>query len=485
MKNKIAVRLILYFACAMLLFSVMIGGIFVWMFDRHSTKLRYNELETRAVRIASTMSEWVSSDIFGKGHTPGQGRGYGAYLRFIDDIAMSDVWLIDDEKNLITASHRNMSLSYNELPPDAEQIISQVLEGKTAFSESFSGLLEEKSLTVGAPILASDGQISGAVLLHSPIEGLSEARASQTRIFVISILAALAITAPLAVLLSLRFTKPLNIMKRNALLLSGGNYQAKNLMRQHDEIGELANNMDILADRLNESEKERQELEQMRQTFFTSVSHELRTPITVMRSSLEALCEKVVTDPEQVSEYLKQSLNESIHMQRLVNDLLELARLQNPSFSLEMSEIDLHETIGDAARSMRRIAAEKEISIECKGIEGYIAYHGDYNRLRQMFVIVLDNAIKFSDPRETVFIQGEGGADAFSVSISNVGKEISQEDLPHIFERFYKDNNTNNQQGTGLGLTIAKEIASRHGIQMSVENKENITKFIFSFPHNI
>lgn len=484
MKSKIAIRLTAYFGAALLLFSLLTGCVFAWMFGRYSTDVHRQELETRATRIAATMAGFMDNASGGDagGHGSGGARGgYGAYLKFLDDIAMTDIWLVDRDAGLVSRGFGSPSLSYKELPNNAEQVIRQVYGGGVAFSESFSELLGQNTLTVGAPVLSKTGTVLGAVLLHSPIDGQKEARAHQVSILLASILLALFLTVPIAVVLSLRFTKPLSLMKQHALVLAEKNYFAKNHIRQRDEIGDLAEHMDLLADRLAEAEQERQEQEQTRRAFLSSISHELRTPVTVMRGSLEALCDGVVTEPGQVEEYHRQMLHESIHMQRLVNDLLELSRLQSAGFQMEMDIVDLWEVAEDVARTMGRIAESKDITVSTRDLE-HIPVHGDYNRLRQMLMTVVDNGIKFSEQGQDVSISGQQRQGRYCLCVQDTGKGISPEELPHIFDRFHKENSDGNRQGAGLGLAIAREIAQRHQVEIQVESRPGSTRFYFLFP---
>lgn len=484
MRNKIAVRLLAYFALALLLFSIVISGMFAWMFSQYTTNLHRQELSDRAVGIAETMGEFMDSGIKLGSHGPGggYGGGYGAYIRYLDDIAMTDAWLVDRQSNQITRGHGDSAFSYKELPEDAEHVIASVLEGEIAFSESFSDFLEQKTLTVGAPILSADGAVQGAVLLHSPIDGLTEARQNQYRILGISLLVALILTAPMAALFTMRFTKPLNRMKEISAKLAEGDYGAKNNIRQHDEIGELADAMDILADQLAETNRQRDEMEGMRQAFFSNISHELRTPVTVMRGSLEALCDGVVTEPEQVTEYHRQMLGESIHLQRLVNDLLELSRLQSVDFQMDMGELNLCEIVEDVARSMRRVAEQKRVIIKTENLDENVPFHGDYSRLRQMLLVVVDNAVKFSPEGDTVTISRMDQDGQCCLAVIDHGLGIAAADLPYIFERFHKARSEQNRQGSGLGLAIAKEIAARHGIEIVVTSRLRQTEFQFLLP---
>ena len=125
MKNKIRSRLLLYFAGSLLVFSLIIGIIFSILFSRHNTDVHKAELEDRAENIAEALAGfWIDSAEQGQGHgIMGQGMGYGAYLQFLDDIAMADVWIVDHNLDQITRGHGQVSLAYNELPPGAEAVI--------------------------------------------------------------------------------------------------------------------------------------------------------------------------------------------------------------------------------------------------------------------------------------------------------------------------------------------------------------------------
>ena len=155
-----------------------------------------------------------------------------------------------------------------------------------------------------------------------------------------SMLAALALAVVLSVVLAFTFTEPLKKMKNAAMLLATGDYTAKTGVRQHDEIGELAQTIDLLSEKLDAAGKESAQLLQLRRDFVANISHELRTPVTVIRGSLEALNDKVVTEPAQVQSYYSQMLGEVLFLQRLVNDLLDLSRLQNTDFKIEMQQVN-------------------------------------------------------------------------------------------------------------------------------------------------
>lgn len=468
--NSISKKLALYFTISLLIFSIIISIIFISVFREHTISLYKKDFEKRAVNISQTLSIYLENTSHGSGR---QGGGSGAYLKFLDDIAMSDVWLVDKNLTLITRGNGKNALTYSELPEDGEKVILEALSGKISFSESFSSTIGEPSITVGAPVENSNGEIIAVVLLHTPVEGINSTVKDGLKIFALSSVVALFVSIGASMLLSLHFTKPIKRIEASAKKLADGDYSVKTEISQTDEIGALARTIDILAKKLDEASKESQRLDKLRRDFISNISHELRTPVTVIRGSLEAICDGVVTDSVQKDDYHKQMLSESIYLQRLVNDLLDLSKLQNADFKMETELLNLQNVVEDAVHSIRHIANKKDIAVIFNSNVTEFPLNGDYGRLRQMFIIVLDNAVKFSKPNNSVKVDMSSDEKQCFVSITNNGNGLSEDDILHIFDRFYKINSEENKTGTGLGLAIAKEIADKHNIKISVSSKIN------------
>ncbi len=477
-KSKISAKLSLYFGIALLIFAIVIGSIFIILFRNQSLNAHKMELESHAIDISQTLSSYLDTNASDM-------RGFGMYLRMIGDIAGTDVWIIDTNQNLITGGKGRGQIVqdyfYKDLPENAEQLIKDSFKGQTVFSEDFSNVLSELTLTVGMPIFNNFNEVIGVVLLHSPVEGIDEAISQGIIILIISIVFALIVSFLLSLIFANSFTKPLTIMENTALRLVNGEYTAKANIKQDDEIGELANTIDILADRLDAASYESEKLENMRREFIANISHELKTPITVIRGSLEALVDEIVTNPLKIQEYHIQMLNESKFLQRLVDDLLELSKLQSMDFTIEKTKILICDLMDDVIRSASHIAKKEEVEIEFIKKINDCSILGDYGRIRQMIMVILDNAIKFSPKNDRVKIILEEG----KLSIKDNGIGISAGDLPYIFERFYKSRSEENKTGTGLGLSIAKNIAGRHDIELIAESEKGKgTKFTFVWDKN-
>ena len=222
----------------------------------------------------------------------------------------------------------------------------------------------------------------------------------------------------------------------------------------------------------------------LKKDYISNISHELRTPVTVIRSSLEAICDGTVRG-EKIEEYQMQMLEESIALQRLVNDMLELSRLQNKDFPIEKEEMDLLLTLEDAKRAVRVLAHNKKINIFYEKDVEECLIEGDYGRLRQMFIAVLDNAIKYSEFGKTVNVKAAKQECGIVISIKDYGCGIPKDELDNIFTKFYRAGQRR-EKGSGLGLSIIKNIAERHDIQITIESVwQEGTTVRFTIPDTI
>ena len=560
-KNKIFIKLLSYFGLSLLLFSIVIGSIFGYIYIQNTVSLYKKDLVERAYKISTTLSKmWFedgNENLENKDRKPSSketssekpvrrekpkivgninGKAFEnnvienirknetkkspeeknskklldekhfhrhrivdekdnnvkifKSMRIIEDIAMGEVWIVDAKTGNIVQgrNEKGRSFSYLKLPPNAEETIKKAISGETTTTENFNDYLNENSITVAVPI--KNGQtIEGVVLLHSPVKYMSSALKSGIYTLIFSILVALILASISAVWLSISFTKPLNKIRDTTTELTKGNYEVTTQVKQSDEIGELAKSIDKLALQLDKSSKESERFEKMRQNFIANISHELRTPITVIRGSIEAICDGIISDPKQLKDYNEQILSDSIHLQRLVNDLIDLTKLQNTDFSIDKSTINLFEIINDAVRSMKQISTKKGVKINFSAEnaieEDRYLFIGDYQRIRQMIIIVLDNAIKFSNENQKVDILLKKENKKYELKICDSGRGIDPENIGEIFNRYHKSNTEENKNGMGLGLAIAKEIALRHNIEIFVKSVPNIkTVFTFLIPLN-
>lgn len=209
------------------------------------------------------------------------------------------------------------------------------------------------------------------------------------------------------------------------------------------------------------------------QQFIADASHELRTPLSVILLNLERLFRSPGRTIEEESEHILVSMQETKRLNKLVADLLTLARSDSNELQLLKKTVNLGELIENSIQTFRQLAAVKGIRIETQ-IQHPLELSGDQERLQQLLVILLDNALKYTDEQGTITVSCRREGNAIALSVKDTGVGISPQDIPYIFDRFFRADKmrSRQQEGTGLGLSIAKWIVDAHGGKIRAESEE-------------
>ena len=460
-RNKIAQRLTLYFALALTLFAVIAGALFSLMFARHTADVTQRDLHAHALSIADTLEHFI--DGYREGSCSGS--GFKAYTRFIGDVTMSDLYLLDADGNSVVLGE--MKVPNAPLPQEALPLVRTVFETGEVTGSAFTlNPFRLREMMICAPVSDAQGRVQFVLVMQAGVHSITHALQDTFYMLTPCLCIAMVLVIAASIFLSRRFVTPLHLLMNATTRIAGGDYTVKTHVTQNDEIGTLAAQIDDLALKLDEAQKEHLRFDQMRQDFFSDISHELRTPISVLKGNIELL--GITRDPEQRRQCRAQLSADVNHLQRLVNDLLEFNRLQNAQFVIEKDTINLIDVLSDTVRSMRSKAAEKQITIRMEPVAPF-AILGDYGRLRQMMIILLDNAIKFSEENSAVTIAIQRTGSLCEVSVIDQGCGFDA-DTP-IFDRYYHQKSGKNTGGTGLGLPIAREIALRHDAKLTCRSK--------------
>lgn len=257
---------------------------------------------------------------------------------------------------------------------------------------------------------------------------------------------------------------PIRQIGATAKRIAQGDFNARIQKANNDEIGQLCDNINDMAVELGAAEK-------MKNEFISSVSHELRTPLTAIKGWAETL-QSGGMDPSTYEKGMSVIIRESERLSGLVEELLDFSRMQNGRMTLMMEKIDLLAELGEAVYmfSDRAKAEHKYLLYEEPAMLSPVL--GDINRLRQVFVNIIDNALKYTSEGGTIQVTVSEQDGLIRVVISDNGCGIPAEHLPNVKKKFYKANQT--VRGSGIGLALADEIMKLHGGQLDIESHENI-----------
>ena len=236
-----------------------------------------------------------------------------------------------------------------------------------------------------------------------------------------------------------------------------------------DEIGELAATINAMLSRLEETLARLEGTLASQRRFVADASHELRTPLTSINSYAQVLEEWGLRDPKVGPESAAAIRRESERMKGLVESLLELARGEDGS-ELHLEHNDLAEVVEEAVESAS-IAANGKVVIGRPVLERETGAVFDRGRLRQALSILLDNAVKYTPQGGRVSVKGMEEDGSVKIEVSDTGIGISEEQIPHVFDRFYRAEEARSTEGSGLGLAIARQIAEDHGGTLEVQSK--------------
>lgn len=331
----------------------------------------------------------------------------------------------------------------------------------------------------GAPIVV-DGKTIGTVLVGSMIEPvLNPADEDFLRSVNLSILITSVAVGILALvfgsLLFRQIMAPLRALSQSARAIAEGNLGQHVVVHSDDEIGQVARSFNRMAESLAESDVQRRNM-------MADIAHELRTPLTVVQGNLEALIDGVYElTPENIAGIHKQT----IVLTRLVADLRDLALAEAGQLRLERKQLSLSDMIVQVTEGLDVQAREKEVTLKLEVAADLPRVQADEQRITQVLFNLISNALRHTPTGGTITISAEAREERVLVSVRDTGTGIPPEDLPHVFERFYRADRSRTRAtgGSGLGLTIAKQIVEMHGGQIWAQSWVGAgSTFAFSLP---
>ena len=268
---------------------------------------------------------------------------------------------------------------------------------------------------------------------------------------------------------------PIGEIGKTAKKIAGGDFESRLKKKNDDEIGELC-------DAINNMAGELAATEEMKNGFISSVSHELRTPLTAIKGWSETITYSP-DDPEIIANGMRVITGETERLSNMVEELLDFSRMQSGRLTVIMDKMDPLAELGDAVLMYIQKAKREGIALEYNEPEYLPVIIGDKNRLKQVFVNVIDNAIKYSDEGDTVTVDAYTDENHVCISVADTGCGIKAADLPKIKTKFYKANLT--RRGSGIGLALADEIVKMHGGTLDIDSEENVgTTVLIKLPIN-
>lgn len=382
-------------------------------------------------------------------------------IRFVEDFSDADimeVWVVDKNGEPIVSSS-GFDIDKNIKMPDYE-----IAKNSDTDKGKWTGRLSsgEKIMAVTAMIPSVKGEYAGAVRYICSLEEVDSTLLSIS--LFIFLLAGIVI---LFVFASGRFfirsiVRPVLQVNETAQKIAEGDLTARvNTSGMHDEIDTLCETFNNMADELSQTES-------LKNDFISTISHELRTPLTAIKGWGETIVQLGDSDPETTQKGMSVIIGESQRLSDMVEELLDFSRMQNGKMQLTKSKIDVLAELDDAVFTLKDRAVREGIELIYNVPHLPLPMYGDGARIRQVFVNLLDNAIKYNQHGGKIVILAEINGDKLTVYFTDTGCGISPENIPRVTAKFFRANMS--VHGTGIGLAVADEIIKLHGGEIQINS---------------
>ena len=453
-KKSIVIKQFLLYMATISFCVILMGGMLSVIYTNHYMSETKQELIEQGEKIAGAIN---------KAYNTGNINNLAYEMQVLEDYMGAGVLLVNKEGVIVLASPgMDSSLLGHVLAYD--ELVEGIQEGNVVSLETgSSSIFGTPMLIVGYPL--SEGQLSGIFMCRS----MPEIKVSLNEMYragVFFLLLAFLLTALVSLVTSRKMTEPLMDMNRAAKEIAGGNFEKRVEITSKDEMGQLAESFNHMAESLENIEKSRR-------AFIANVSHDLRSPLTSIQGFLTAMLDGTIP-PEKQERYLRIVLEESQRLSRLAEGIVDMSRAQDSKIVLEMTSFDLNEVIRENSAVLEPQLQEKGLSVEVSFAAKETMVYADQDKISRVLHNLMSNAIKFSRENGTIEIETTfSGKNKVLVSIRDHGAGISEEDQKYIFDRFYKADATRNQDktGAGLGLSIVREFVQAHGETVAVKSK--------------
>ena len=452
-----------------LLTLLLLGVSFFTLSYGTTTADKRGEMRTRAELIAQ-----VSADYFAAAGDASIDEGTA--LRKLADMASR----MTDVDFLICSAQGNVLLTTDEelvgrsitIP---QEIVDSILSEKALYQgrSNINGTYSVKKFAVAVPVLSNESQLVGIVLAVMDESEIMQVWRSFIGMFLMTSAIILLISFLASSVTSMRQIKPITDMVQATRAYAAGDFDVRiPELDRSDEIGELAQSFNAMADSLAETERQRRD-------FIANVSHELKTPMTTIAGYTDGILDGTIP-PEKERQYLQIISDESRRLSRLVRRMLDISQIQNQEMKKE--EFDLCESARIALLSMEKKITDRGLDVDAEIPEDSVMVQGDRDLITQVIYNLLENAAKFATPGSQLYLGLTVNGEKAYVTVRNAGATIPAEEIPLLFERFHKSDKSRSEDkdGYGLGLYIVKTILAQHKEQITVTSENGFTAFTFT-----
>ena len=350
-----------------------------------------------------------------------------------------------------------------DLPmPDYKRALQSETKNAVWMGKSSAG----EKILAGTYILEDFGQGSNGAVRYAVSLRLCNRQIRESVIVIICLaLFVLVFSATTGLFFVKSIIRPVREVSAAARKIAAGDYKEQLVSTHADEIGELCDSINYMQSELTAAEN-------LKNDFISSVSHELRTPLTAIRGWAETAKMSVGDDTALVERGLDVVLSEADRLSGLVEELLDFSRMQNGRFTLNVRTFDVAKILSSAVDMYVELASKHDVEVLFTSSKGEITVNGDPDRIKQVFINIIDNAVKYTTDKGQVLIEQVLEDGCVKITVKDTGVGIPAQDIDRVKEKFYKANNS--VRGSGIGLAVADEIVKQHQGLLFLESTEGV-----------
>ena len=459
-KESINQRIIVTFISVTSIVLIFLGSIMTILFNKnyHSTKL--SNLEKQMGIIENSINNYLNQQD-------------GSYSQLKEIIKMACIStnteaIITDRLGYVYLVNGEdyQNLMYSKIKLNTESLSSNIEFKKEVFK------VDNASIKGYVKAIYEDGEIDGYMIMVMQNE--SERNFNMFIIWITVIIEIIISAIVIKIVTNQIIIRPIDNINNVAKRLAKGEVEKRVVVDCNNEIGELAESFNMMAECLEKSDTKRRE-------FISNVSHELRSPITSIKGFIGGILDGVIPRDRE-NYYLKIVYDEVDRLARLVNDLLDMSAMESGKFNLAITEFDINQVISLCILNLEHKIQEKGLNVKATFHNNRAYVLGDRDRIIQVVTNIIENSIKYSNDDGEIKIDVYSKGEKIYVDIFNSGECIEEKELNKIWDRFYKsDKSRTNKLSTGLGLPIVRSILSQHNEDIWVKNIEGKgVSFIFT-----
>ena len=473
MRKSISVAFFSIVATLMLMGIAVMGCSEMILFSQYFAEERYATLDGVAkVTEQAAGYFWQELDQM----PAAEQEGLVSKVDLIGQSADVHIFFTDEEGKVVLASNQGL-LADGQLSAPVLEEMEQLGEAYPAFS-MLGGTLLERSYVAARPVSAPDGSRAGYLFVCASGSAFSAFVEQFWSDFLLSACLMLVFASALTMVMMRRLTEPLHKISEAAQKFGGGDFSVRVADVDGDgEVGDLARTFNTMAANL-------QRIDLSRGQFMGNIAHELRTPMTTIKGFIDGILDGTIP-PELHNHYLQLVSQETGRLARLVQNMLDLSKLESGEYRVNARMFNIWETLTGVALSAEQRINDGQIDLEGLTMDERVLVYADPDLIYQVVYNLLDNAIKFTPPGGVIRFNVEKLGPEAEISIWNSGQGIAEDALPFVFERFYKEDQSRglHARGAGLGLHICKVLVNLAGGQIRVESKQGEwCRFVFTLP---